>query len=110
MQYELTLLETKEGAKPFVDWIEKLDIKTQARISNRLSRIKQGNFGDCKPIGEKFFELRLFFGSGYRVYYGILADKIVLIISGGDKSTQTKDIKKAKKLWATYFAEEKENV
>ncbi len=109
MQYELNILKTNEGKKPFVDWLEKLDIKTQARINNRLSRIKIGNFGDFKSIGDKIFELRLFFGPGYRIYYGITEEKIVLILSGGDKNNQSRDIEKAKKLWATYFKEEKKN-
>tara|TARA_B110000879_G_C11098145_1_gene481969 strand:- start:443 stop:775 length:333 start_codon:yes stop_codon:yes gene_type:complete len=109
MQYELTILETNEGKTPFIDWLEKLDIKTQARINNRISRIKSGNFGDFKSIGDKVFELRLFFGSGYRIYYGIIEERIVLVISGGDKANQRRDIQKAKKLWATYFEEEKKN-
>jgi putative addiction module killer protein len=109
MQYELTILETNEGKTPFIDWLEKLDIKTQARINNRISRIKSGNFGDFKSIEDKVFELRLFFGSGYRIYYGIIEERIVLAISGGDKANQRRDIQKAKKLWATYFEEEKKN-
>ena len=103
MQYKLTILETNEGEKPFIDWLDKLDIKTQARINNRLSRIKIGSFGDFKSVGDKVFELRFFFGSGYRIYYCIIEEKIVLILSGGNKDNQSRDIEKAKKLWATYL-------
>lgn len=103
MKYNLTILETDEGEKPFIDWLDKLDVKIQARINNRLSRIKIGNFGDFKSVGDKVFKLRFFFGSGYRIYYGIIEEKIVLILSGGDKDNQSRDIEKAKKLWATYL-------
>lgn len=68
----------------------------QARIRNRISRIEDGNFGDCKNIGDGIFELRLFFGPGYRIYFGKYKKTSVILLSGGDKSSQNKDIKQAK--------------
>lgn len=65
--------------------------------------MKNGQFGDCKAIDRSLFELRLFFGPGYRVYFGQHGGKTVLILAGGDKSTQSKDIKKAKEYWKTYL-------
>lgn len=65
--------------------------------------MKNGQFGDCKAIGGSLYELRLFFGSGYRVYFGEHGGKTVLILAGEDKSTQSKDIKKAKEYWKTYL-------
>jgi len=109
MHYEIDILETSNGSSPFVEWLETLDIKNQARINKRISRLKDGNFGDHCSVGEKLFELRFFFGSGYRVYYGLENSKIVILISGGDKSSQKKDIRKAKELWNTYTQEEKQN-
>ena len=65
--------------------------------------MKNGQFGDCKAIDRSLYELRLFFGPGYRVYFGEHDGKTVLLLAGGDKSTQSKDIKKAKEYWETYL-------
>lgn len=61
-----------------------------------------GHLGDTKFIGEGLFELRIFFGPGYRLYFGTQGPKIVILLCGGDKSSQKKDIAKAKEYWATY--------
>ena len=65
--------------------------------------MKFGQFGDCKAIDRSLYELRLFFGPGYRVYFGEHAGNTVLILAGGDKSTQSKDIRKAKEYWKIYL-------
>ena len=109
MHYEIDILETSNGTSPFVEWLETLDIKNQARINKRISRLQDGNFGDHCSVGERLFELRFFFGSGYRIYYGLEDSKIVILISGGDKNSQKKDIKKAKELWNIYTQEEKQD-
>lgn len=75
-----------------------MDRQIKARIKNRLTRLLENNFGDCKKIDNEISELRLKFGSGYRIYYTEINNIIVLLINGGDKSTQSKDIKKAKLL------------
>jgi putative addiction module killer protein len=72
-------------------------------VINRLDRVKKGNFGDCKPVGEGVYELRIDFGPGYRVYFGEDQDSVILL-GGGDKSTQTKNILKAKECWRYYNA------
>jgi putative addiction module killer protein len=72
------------------------DYTIRARILRRLERLKQGNYGDCKSVGEGVLELRFFFGSGYRVYIGEAADDVVILLCGGDKDSQDKDIEKAK--------------
>jgi putative addiction module killer protein len=88
---------------PFDDWLDGLrDAKGRARIEIRLDRLEQGNFGDCEPVGEGVFELRMDFGPGYRAYFAEEGPKIVLLLIGGDKSTQTKDIKAAKVYWRQY--------
>ncbi len=72
------------------------------RINRRLERLAAGNYGDCKPIGEGVFEMRLQFGAGYRVYFGEINNHIVLLLCGGDKSSQAKDIKLAQQYWQEF--------
>lgn len=83
---------------PFSEWINSLDKCTKARIQSRLTRLLENNFGDHKKIDNEISELRLKFGAGYRIYYTEIDNTIVLLINGGDKSTQTKDIEKAKNI------------
>ena len=71
----------------------------------RLDRVQLGNFGDHKTVGGGVSELRFFFGSGYRVYYGIDQGKLVLLLIGGDKKSQNKDITRAQKYWNLYLKE-----
>lgn len=91
---------------PFESWIISLrDKKSKARILQRIDRLRLGNFGDCKSVGHGVYELRIHFGPGFRVYFGLEGASIVLLLCGGDKSTQDKDIASAHK----YFREFKEN-
>jgi putative addiction module killer protein len=91
------------GYEPFQDWLDKLrDVKGRRLIIKRLLRVQEGNFGDIEPIGEGLSELRIFFGPGYRVYFGEDAENIVVILCGGDKSTQSRDIANAKTYWEEY--------
>lgn len=83
---------------PFVEWINSLDKVTKARVQSRLTRLLENNFGDYKKIDNEISELRLKFGSGYRIYYTEVNNVIILLINGGDKSTQSKDIEKAKSI------------
>lgn len=92
-----SLYTTNDGKIPFLDWLENIkDLKIQRRIKLRIDRLIDGNFGDTKSVGDKLYELRLFFGAGYRVCYTIEDNILVILFTGGDKSTQTKDIEKAK--------------
>ncbi|QCK16106.1 type II toxin-antitoxin system RelE/ParE family toxin [Mangrovivirga cuniculi] len=93
-----------EQTTEFEKWFRKLkDRKAKAKILLRLQRIEdQGNYGDCQPIGEGLSELRIHYAKGYRVYFKERGDTLVLLLIGGDKSTQSKDIKKAKELWEQY--------
>ena len=104
--YELINYKNKKGKEPYYEWISSFKDKvTKARIQKRIFQVGFGNFGDCKYLSEGVYELRLHFGSGYRIYYGKDGDKIILLLCGGDKSSQTKDIEKAKEYWQ----EHKEN-
>ncbi|NIA05002.1 MAG: type II toxin-antitoxin system RelE/ParE family toxin [Proteobacteria bacterium] len=90
MKYKL------QSTKQYDKWFAKLkDSSARIRILARLSRVENGNFGDCKQINSGLFELRFFFGSGLRIYYTIQGGTIVLLIAGGDKSTQEVDIENA---------------
>ncbi|NJN23633.1 MAG: type II toxin-antitoxin system RelE/ParE family toxin [Acaryochloridaceae cyanobacterium RL_2_7] len=90
------------------EWFNGLDAKSQARILVRFDRVRLGNFGDCDSVGAGVSEFRFFFGPGYRVYYGCLDGRIVLLLVGGSKKKQPKDIKLAQKLWAEFQDEMKE--
>jgi putative addiction module killer protein len=77
------------------------------RILARIARLEQGNYGDCESVGEGVSELRLFFGPGYRVYFGEDANSVVVLLCGGDKGSQNQDIKQAKVYWQEYLDHEK---
>jgi len=102
-QKNLIIYQDGNGNEPFTDWLNHLrDKQGRRRILTRLRRLEQGNYGDCEAVGEGVSELRMFFGSGYRVYFAEDAEHIIVIICGGDKSSQNKDIKFAKSCWKEY--------
>ncbi|MDH3347264.1 MAG: type II toxin-antitoxin system RelE/ParE family toxin [Desulfobulbaceae bacterium] len=93
MKYQL--LSTKQYDR----WLSKLkDSTTKLRVLARLARVENGNFGDFKQISPGLFELRFFFGSGLRIYYTIHNGKVILLLTGGNKSTQKNDIANATEL------------
>ncbi len=100
---QVIIYENDNGKQPFKDGLYSLrDSKTRRRILQRLSRVESGNYGDYKSLKEGIFELRFAFGSGYRVYFGEEGDTIVILLCGGDKSSQEKDIETAKTYWQEY--------
>jgi putative addiction module killer protein len=94
---ELQNYVTANGREPFDEWLNGLDKKTSAIVDARLIRVSKGLLGDCKSVGSGIRELRIHEG-GYRVYFGEEGDKIVLLI-GGRKNTQDRDIAIAKIYW-----------
>jgi len=97
---EIRTYRTKTGKDPFTNWISNLkDIIGRAQITNRINRAARGNYGDCEPVGDGIFELRIHYGPGYRIYFTEQAGTILLLILGGSKRTQKQDIKKAKEFW-----------
>ena len=83
----------------FTDWFESLkDRRAKARIQARIDRLEMGNFGDVAPVGEGVSEMRIFYGPGYRVYFVQRGRVVVILLSGGDKSTQRSDIVRAKEI------------
>ena len=99
---ELQIYQNPNGREPFTEWLESRDYKTQERIQARLARLVGGNFGNCKSVGEGISEIRLHFGAGYRIYFGEVENTIVLLLCGGDKASQTRDIERAKTYWQEY--------
>jgi len=92
------MLELKQ-TETFRDWRVRLrDEKTRALIASRLDRLAFGNAGDVKPVGEGVSELRVDYGPGYRIYFQRRGNSLILLLCGGDKSTQAKDIQRAKRL------------
>ena len=93
MKYEI------EQTHQFENWITGKKVKPfVGRFLSRLERVKHGNFGDHKQISSQLFELRFFFGSGLRIYYTVRDNRIIFLLVGGDKSSQSSDIEKANQL------------
>ncbi|MND78551.1 hypothetical protein D3C80_702650 [compost metagenome] len=93
---------TFEKTKQFDEWLRSLkDQKGRLRILARLTAAEQGNFGDCEPVGGGVSEMRVHYGPGYRIYYTRRGPTVYLLLVGGDKSTQKRDISRALELAAT---------
>lgn len=109
---EITVLEyvTDEGEVPFSRWLSSLrDRQAKRRIRVRLNRVRLGNLGDYKSLGSGVFELRLPYGPGYRIYFGRDGNTVVLLLCGGDKSTQGRGIAIARQHWEAYRSEQDGN-
>ena len=103
--YALYYYQTASGKRPFVEWLASLnDTQARGKIQARLARVAVGNFGDVETVGEGVLELRVDWGPGYRVYFARPGRTIVLLLCGGDKSTQQKDIDRAKDCFKDYRA------
>lgn len=98
--YRLEYYLEDNGRAPFTEWLSNLrDRNAHARISARLNRVRLGNFGIVKALGDGVHELKIDYGPGYRVYYAMSGKTVVLLLIGGDKTTQKHDIKTAKTYW-----------
>ena len=92
-----------DGGSYFREWLDSLTIPVRARIQARVMRFETGNLGDHKSVGEGVLEARIMFGPGYRIYFGKEGRSIILLLLGGDKSSQAQDIRKAQRLWKEYL-------
>ncbi len=107
MEKDVIFYHTREGKEPYTNWLYSLHDKILwHRVKTRIDRIKKGNYGDHKRF-HGIIELRLNFGKGYRIYCGEEDNRLVILLTGGDKSSQDKDIEKAQKYWRDYH-EQKE--
>jgi len=105
VEKKLNIYVKQDSKKPFIDWLESLkEQKVRYRVKERLDRVTLGNLGDHKFIAQGVFELRFAFGAGCRIYYGEDGNKIILLLCGGNKLTQKKDIKKAIIYWQDYLS------
>ena len=94
---------TPDGRSPFYEWFKGLrDKRGKGAVLARIARLRLGNLGDWKSVGEGVCELRIHFGAGLRVYFAEDSENLVLLICGGDKSSQEKNIQKAKEYWNDY--------
>ena len=100
---EVVAFRARDGQVPFEDWLNDLkDKRAVARVLARLARVRLGNLGDCKPVGEGVSELRVDYGPGYRVYFGQKGRTLVVLLCGGDKRTQDRDIRLARQFWREF--------
>ncbi len=94
---------TPDGRDPFAQWLGRLrDRRAVAAILLRIGRMERGLIGDCKAVGGGVSELRIDVGAGYRMHFGRIGDRIVVLLCGGDKRRQDDDITRAKRYWANY--------
>ena len=97
------------GRSPYRQWYTRIkDEKAQIAISNRITRLRTGNFGDFKRLGTNLYELRIHYGPGYRVYFGAFQNDIVILLCGGAKATQQRDIARAQNYWNDFLERMKE--
>jgi len=100
---EIKKLELQNGVAPFDEWFDSLgDPRMQVAIDARLARVRAGNFGDCKTVGGGVCELRISLGPGLRVYFGLHGEQVVVLLGGGDKKSQRRDIRRAQQLWQQF--------
>jgi len=107
------MIEIKEyldaqGRSPYANWFDRLNAQAAAKVVTALSRIEQGNFSNTKGVGGGVFEYRIDFGPGYRVYFGKDGETIVILLGGGTKKRQQKDIEAAQTLWQDYKRRKKQ--
>jgi len=101
--YELYYYQSRTGHMPFGAWVDGItDAVAAGAIQHRLARLQRGLFGDCKPVGEGVLELRIEVGAGYRAYIARAGGRVILLLCGGDKRTQTRDIELAQEYWRDY--------
>lgn len=99
--------EDEAGRSPFGDWFSALDPTAAARVTVALSRIERGALSNVEPVGEGVSEYKIDFGPGYRVYFGMDGRALVILLAGGTKRRQARDIQAAKAMWAEYKARKK---
>jgi putative addiction module killer protein len=105
--HEIGIYRTGANREPYTEWESSLDRQIRTRIDARITRIRlTENLGDFKPVGDGIYELRLDFGPGYRVYFGFdkKKNKTIILLAGGSKRTQVRDIIKAKQYWQDYLS------
>lgn len=107
--YELFIYETEDHRFPFEKWLNNLaDLNAKIRIRTKLDQLRLGHLGNAKSTGDGVFELKIDYGPGYRIYFGLAGKLIILLLCGGIKKTQSKDIKQARAYWINYRSRRKD--
>ena len=108
IEIEISLYITSAGVCPFEDWLSSLrDTHTKRKVLTRIARLRLGNYGDWKIVGAGVKELRINWGPGYRIYFGEERKNIIILLIGGNKRSQDRDIKYARKYWHDYKEKKK---
>ena len=103
MEYKIKVYQTATGKRPFDQWLNELmDRRAQVAVDLRIERMKMGNFGQSKSVGDGLCELKIDTGPGYRVYFGKIGTMMILLLCAGDKKSQQRDIDKAKKYFQDF--------
>ena len=106
---EILTYTTSGGRSPYRQWYSEIkDEKLKAAISTRLTRLETGNFGDFKRLHQDLYELRIHYGPGYRVYFGSFQNTVVILLCGGTKGTQSRNIIRARNYWNDFLQQIKE--
>jgi len=100
--FEIEAYVDARGDSPFARWFDRLDARAAARVTTALSRIEQGNLSSAKGVGAGVVEARIDFGPGYRIYFGRDGVSLIVLLGGGTKARQQRDIEAAKRLWREY--------
>jgi putative addiction module killer protein len=100
--YEIEIYSDDRGREPFTEWVDSLEKTDQVRIDTRLDRVISGNMGDYKHIDGNIHELRFKNHSGFRIYYAMDGNTIVILLNGGNKDTQNRDLERARYYWKDY--------
>jgi putative addiction module killer protein len=99
---EIRYYVAADGRQPFAKWFEDLEAASRAKVTRAILRLEQGNFSSVKSVGEGVFEYRIDFGPGYRVYFGQDGQTLVILLTGGTKKRQQRDLDEAHACWRDY--------
>jgi putative addiction module killer protein len=100
----------EKGRSPFENWFNRINAQAAAKVTTVLVRLESGNISNAKSVGSGVYELKIDFGPGYRVYFGYDGPKVVILLAGGTKKRQNKDIETAKKRWNDYKEQKKKEI
>ena len=99
---EIRYYISRNGRSPFEEWFADVDATARAKVAASIIRLEQGNLSNVKSVGEGVFEYRINFGPGYRVYFGRDGEVLLILLTGGTKKRQQRDIRTAIELWTDY--------
>jgi putative addiction module killer protein len=99
---DVVVYQEQNGSRPFSNWFDALDIHAAVKVSDAVRRMGQGNLSDAKGVGSGVMEKRIDWGAGYRIYFGCDGKRLIVLLGGGTKKQQQRDIENARNRWADY--------